>query len=254
MRPLKLKRFIAHNLLILFSLVNVAYATQTIQIAAHLPPDSSDGNLMLIIDDIDSGIKTPVSIYLHAGQNLQTFQIQGDHYQIIPVKMVAPNQSFVPCSPTAIIDHHSLIITITGKILPNDINCAYRETTTLPQLYTPTVVTTPSTTPLNSTAKSGQTEMAKYLTSLSQDCKEGIFHTTTGAQKTEYNILGLKSGACEVSISTDEKQKPLLCQFSPEDVMYMASPEKISQAEAKQLVYSPSDLSARIMQARCHSL
>lgn len=239
-------------LLILACAINTVYAAQSIQIIAYLPADSSDANLMLIIDDIDSGTTTPASMYLHSGNNLQTFQVKGDHYQIIPVKLSAPNIQFTPCSTSPIIDHHSLIMTITGKISSDTFKCTYRQTTTLPQLYAPVspkIVAAPA-----HSANTGQAEIAKYLTNLSQGCQQGIFNAKFSEQKAEYDILGMKSGACEVSISTSDNKKPLLCQFTPEDIMYMASPEKISQAQAGQAKYSPGDLSVQIMKTRCHSL
>lgn len=245
---------------ILISLVShLAYSGQVIQIAATLAMDSSDANLMLMIDDLDSGVKTPLSMYLHAGNNLQTFTVSGDHYQLIPIKLLAPLQEFVPCPPSAIIDHHALIMTISGKIAANQLNCSYRETPSLGQLYPSTQrssSTLSASAALSQAPLSSQktNAMADYLRALSENCSQGDFEIPFAQQKVEYTILGLKSGHCDVTISTGEEKAPLLCRFTADDLAMMASPKRIADANQGLLSYSENDLSAQIMKARCHSL
>lgn len=242
-------------------ILNTAYAAQTIQVQAYLPENSSDANFLFILNDSDTGTKTAESMYLHAGKNLATFQVSGDHYQIIPAQLQAPNMQFTPCSSTQLINNHSLIITLTGEIAPNKLKCAYRETAALPQLYTRAAAATPVATITTSTtndvktppddSKTASAEMAKYLTALSQDCKQGEFHMNYSTNKADYMILGMKSGACEVSIDTGKGGKPLLCQFTPSDVALMSSPSRIAQATQGNAAYSANDLTTHIMQKAC---
>jgi hypothetical protein len=246
------------KLLMLIFFLNIAHASQTIQIQAHLPNNSPDANFLFIIDDSDTGTKTAASMYLHAGQNLATFSVSGDHYQVIPATLQAPNMQFTPCIPTSLISNHSLIVTITGEIAPNQLTCAYRETAMLPQLYTPVAAAVApaannlTATTMTSEPKAAPLEMANYLTALSQDCKQGDFHMNYVTAKADYIILGMKSGACEVSIETSATDKSLLCHFTPSDIALMASPSRIAQAQQGNTQYSANDLTANIMKARCH--
>ncbi len=248
---MKNKRFTCALLVLI--LLRASYASQSIQIHAQLPDNSPNSEFLLIIDDIDQGTKTPVQINLHAGQNLQTFSVHGEHYQVVPATIQAPNVQFTPCAPSSLIDHRSLIITITGKIEPEALQCTYREIATLPQLYTPVnrASEAMNVAPTKNDVKTGYAEMAKYLTSLSNHCEAGKFHAGFETQFVDYTILGIKNGVCEVSISANASQKPLICHFNTNDIALIAAPSRISEVAQGQVSYSPNDLSTRIMKARC---
>lgn len=235
----------------LFFIINATYAAQSIQIHAQLPDNSPTAELLFIVDDSDTGRKTPASMSLRAGQNLQTFQVAGDHYQLIPVKLQGPNIQFTPCVPTQVISNHSLIVTITGTIAPNQLACAYRETTTLPQLYTP--IAKPSA-PITPTAvadpNAGKKVIADYLTALSKNCQKGKFIADFDSQSVTYNILGMNAGHCNVTVGTNQLP-PLTCSFNQNDIALLASPTEIESYKMGTAEYSDTSLSARIMKARC---
>ncbi|MES2204822.1 MAG: hypothetical protein V4496_06345 [Pseudomonadota bacterium] len=241
------------KLLLLTCIVPISYATQVVQIQATLPTNSSDANFLFILEDSDTGKKTAESIYLHAGKNLATFQVEGDHYRVIPANLEAPHQQFTPCAPTQLISNHSLIITITGKIAPNELRCNYRETTTLPDLYTHTAASASAATtsaPVTTDPNAGSKAIANYLTALSKDCQKGKFIADFDSQSVTYNILGMNAGHCEVNINTNQSL-PLTCQFNQNDIALLSSPTEIESYKLGTAQYSDNSLSARIMKARC---
>lgn len=241
------------KLLLFTCLSQLTYAAQVVQIQANLPQNSSDANFLFILEDSDTGKKTAESVYLHAGQNLATFQVSGDHYRVIPANLEAPNQQFTPCTPTQLISNHALIITITGNIAPHQLHCAYRETAALPDLYTPAPIahTTPSiTTTPTADPNAGNKAIADYLTALNNNCQKGKFIADFNSQSVTYNILGMNAGRCEVTVGTN-KLAPLTCSFNQNDVALIASPTEIESYKSGLKQYSENSLSAQIMKARC---
>ncbi len=248
----------------IFSLLlaaNTNFAAQTIQIHAQLPPESPAAVLLLVINDIDQGKKTPYLMPLTPGQTLQTFQVEGNHYQIIQWTIQAPNLTFSPCTPTQSIDSRSLIVNIIGKIAPNGLTCRLREVAAIPQLAAiePTASVAAGATPAATTdKKSGNQEIAAYLTALSKPCEKGTFQANFETQTVTYKILGMNAENCDVSINYN-KLPPLLCHLNNNDIALLASPTEINNYKngnaehSENSENSENSLSARIMKARCQT-
>jgi len=239
---------------VLSLLFRFAIAGQSIQIHAELPMNSPAAEFLLLIQDNDFGTKTAVNMLLRAGQNLQTFSVRGEHYQVIPLSLTAGDMRLTPCAPSALISGRSLIMTMNGNIASEGLHCVYRETASLPQLYTPALKTSTGVAKqvAAQSADLGYSGVVNYLTQLSRGCEVGTFRSTVAKQLVTYSILGMKEGICQVSISTDPSKKPLNCLFRSDDIALIAAPSRIRDAEQGQLNYSDSDLVTRIMKARCH--
>ena len=234
-------------------LTNTGFAKQTVQVYVQLPSESPSAALLLVIYDIDKGKKSPYFMPLTPGQTLQTFQVEGNHFQIIEWTIQAPNLTFTPCAPTSIIDNHSLIVNIMGKIAANGLHCASREVAVIPQLTTaPTPV---ASAPISSETavidpKAGKKTIAEYLTALSKQCQKGQFNAAFDSQTVTYKILGMKDGKCDVTIGTN-KLPPMQCHFTQNDIALLASPAAIESYSNGTAEYSENSLDARIMKARC---
>ena len=247
-----MKKFVLFNFLLT---THIVFAAQTIQIHAQLPPESPAAALLVVINDLDQGKSTPYLMPLAPGQTLQTFQVEGNHYQIIQWTIQAPNLAFSPCAPTQSIDNRSLIVTLTGKIVPGNLKCALREVAAIPQLaaYVPTTSVAPSVTPAASTdKKSADKEIAAYLTALSKPCEKGTFQASFETQTVTYNILGMNAGNCDVSIRYN-KLPPVSCHLNNNDIALLTSPTEINSYINGTAEHSENSLSARIMKARCQT-
>lgn len=238
-------------------LANAAFAAQTIQVHVRLPDNSPSAELLLVVNDIDTGRMTPYLMPLSPGQNLQTFNVEGNHYSITQWKIQAPNLQFIPCAASQQVDNHSLTVDINGKIAQGGLSCISREVTTIPQLYTPTAtaptaaITTPNAPAATTDPKAGYAEIAKYLTALSSNCTPGEFHAKFETQVIDYTILGKKSGKCNVSIDVNNAKKPLLCPFTDNDIALLGSPAEIQRYKDGTPESAASSLNTRIMNARC---
>lgn len=230
--------------------ISTTFAAQTIQIHSQLPAESPSAALLLVIYDIDQGKKTPYFMNLTPGQTLQTFHVEGNHFQILQWTIQAPNLEFSPCSPTPVIDNHSLIVNIIGEIKPNGLRCALREVAVIPQLSIPTAATASVAPVANVDSDSGKKAIASYLTALSKECQKGKFQANLESQTVTYSILGMNAGKCDVTIGTN-KLPPLLCHFNKNDIALLASPTEIENYQLGTAAYSENSLSARIMKARC---
>ena len=229
------------------------FAAQTIQIHSQLPAESPSAALLLVIYDIDQGRKTPYFMNLTPGQTLQTFHIDGNHFQILQWEIQAPNLKFSPCAPTQVINNQSLIVNMMGKIESNGLHCALREVAIIPQLSTPTPVTTSSptiTAAVTVDPNAGNKVIANYLTALGKSCQKGTFIADFESQTVTYTILGMNADHCAVTIGTN-KLPPLTCNFNQNDIALLASPTEIDGYTQGTAKYSENSLSARIMKARC---
>lgn len=243
------KIFFLNFLLIL----NTGFSAQTLQVNTQLSQDSDSAALLLVIYDLDQGKKTPYFMNLSPGKALQTFSIEGDHFQILQWEIQAPHLKFSPCAPSDVINHHSLIVSLYGKIEAQGLHCTSHEVAMLPQLATPTptVSSSPQTAhAVDSDPNAGNKAIANYLTALSKNCQKGKFIADFEAETVTYNILGMKEGHCDVSIGTNQLP-PVQCAFNQNDIALLASPTEIESYRSGTSQYSDNSLSARIMKARC---
>ena len=232
---------------------NISFAAQTIQVHTQLPPESPSAALLIVIYDIDLGKKTPYFMNLSPGQTLQTFHVEGNHFQILQWEIQAPNLKFSPCAPTDIVNNHSLVVNMIGEIKSNGLRCALREVAVIPQLSTPapTPIATSSITPVIAfDPNSGKKAIASYLTALGKDCQKGKFVADFESQSVTYTILGMNADHCDVTIGTNQLP-PLTCSFNQNDIALLASPTEIEGYKLGTAEYSENSLSARIMKARC---
>ena len=234
---------------------STSFAAQTIQIHSQLPAESPSAALLIVIYDIDQGKKTPYFMNLTPGQTLQTFHVDGNHFQIIQWEIQAPNLKFALCAPTQVIDNHSLVVNILGKLEANGLHCALREVAVIPQLSTPTpsAVSTPNVALATAIDPNvGKKAIANYLTALGKGCQKGTFIADFDAQSVTYTILGMNADHCDVTIGTNQLP-PLTCHFNQNDIALLASPMEIENYSLGTAEYSENSLSARIMKARCQA-
>lgn len=246
-----MKRIMALNFLLL---TTTAFSAQTIQIHTQLPAESPTAALILVVYDIDQDKKTPYFMNLTPGQTLETFYVEGNHFQIIQSEIQAPNVTFSPCAPTETIDNQSLIVNMVGSIKPDDLRCAFRKVAVIPQLSTPAPIKTTTPTIKSAAAvdpNAGSKTIANYLTAL-QNCKKGTFIADFDTQSVTYTILGMTTGHCDVTISTNQSI-PLTCRFNQNDIALLTSSSEIQSYQEGTAVYSENSLNARIMKARCKS-
>ncbi len=235
---------------------NTGFAAQTIQIHSQLPAESPSAAMLIVIYDIDLGKKSPYFMTLSPGQTLQTFHVEGNHFQIIQWEIQAPNLKFSPCAPTEIVNNHSLIVNMIGKIEAHGLHCALREVAVIPQLSTPapTPTAASSITPaIAADPNAGKKAIASYLTALGKDCQKGKFIADFESQSVTYTILGMNAGHCDVTIGTNQLP-PLTCSFNQNDIALLASPTDIENYKLGTAEYSENSLSARIMKARCKAI
>lgn len=236
-------------------LTHTVFSAQTIQIYSQLPTESPSAALLIVIYDIDQDKKTPYFMNLTPGQTLQTFHVEGNHFQILQWGIQAPNLTFAPCAPTQIIDNHSLIVNIIGKIEANGLRCALREVAVIPQLSAPAPNATSIskiTPALAIDPNAGKKTIANYLTALGNNCQKGTFIADFETQSVTYTILGMNAGHCDVTIGTNQLP-PLTCHFNANDIALLASPMEIEGYSLGTTEYSENSLSARIMKARCQT-
>ncbi|MCD8499590.1 MAG: hypothetical protein LRY43_00175 [Gammaproteobacteria bacterium] len=85
--------------------------------------NSPAAEFLLLIQDNDFGTSIPINMPLYAGQNLQTFSVRGEHYQVIPLSLTAGDVRLTPCSPSGLITGHSLIVTMSGNLIQEGLHC-----------------------------------------------------------------------------------------------------------------------------------
>jgi hypothetical protein len=237
-------------------LSNTLYAAQNIQISATIDSLSPRAELIFTIDDFDVGKKTPYIMSLKPGQNFQMFSVEGDHYQITQWSIQAPHLNFMACASTEVLNNHSLIVNIIGKIEPNGLTCRLREVAVIPQLsMTPAPIpasTSSITLAMPADKNAANKTIANYLTALSKNCQKGTFIADFDTQSVTYKILGMNANHCDVTIGSNQLA-PLTCRFNQNDIALLASPTEIGNYQQGTTAYSENSLSARIMKARCQA-
>lgn len=249
---MKMKKIISLSILLA---INTAFSAQTLQIHSQLPAESPSAALFIVVYDLDQNKKTPYFMDLKPGQTLQTFHVEGNHFQISQWEIQAPNSKFSPCAPTAMVNNHSLLVDLIGKIEANQLQCHLREVAVIPQLSTstPVAVSTSNAAPaITIDPNVGKKTIANYLTALGKSCQKGTFIADFDSQSVTYTILGMNAGHCDVSIGTN-KLPPLLCHFNQNDIALLASPTEIESYQQGTAEYSENSLNARIMKARCQA-